>query len=101
MKRRVTIAALTGCLALFAASATLAAGEFGFNWLPARDDDARGASFDRYFAPNSRRGRALTAEEPPARPEPVSESRPPAAPETGDQGIADLLRRRHEAKARE
>jgi hypothetical protein len=31
-------------------------GDFSFAWLPAANDDAPGASFDRHFAPKSRRG---------------------------------------------
>lgn len=39
-------------------------GEFAFAWLPAANDDAPGASFDRYFAPKSRRGTMQAKEVP-------------------------------------
>lgn len=61
----IAMAALLGLAAM--AAETAPAGEFGFNWLPAREDGARGAGFDVYFAKDSRRGRALAASGGPSR----------------------------------
>lgn len=81
------------------------AGEFGFNWLPAKNDDARGAAFNAHFAGagGTTAGKRPPDTDPKTIPAATPRTSPPASitapattgntqPESG--GLTGALRRR-------